>query len=144
VRGAAVCDAAEKAYRLAGSQTDITARKLAEEKLIYDALHDGLTGLPNRSLFMDRLGQALAFQRRRADYRFAVLFLDVDRFKTVNESLGHTQGDVLLVQIAQRLRGVVRPGDTVARLGGDEFALLLGDFTDPEEPVHTAGRLQQW
>src|SRR5439155_1702521 len=85
----------------------------------------------------------LAFQQRRADYRFAVLFLDIDRFKTVNESLGHTQGDVLLVQIAQRLREVVRPGDTVARLGGDEFALLLGDFTDPEEPVHTAGRVQK-
>ena len=143
VRGAAVRDNEGKAYRLAGSQTDITARKRAEEKLLHDALHDALTGLPNRSLFMDRLGQALAFQRRREDYRFAVLFLDVDRFKTVNESLGHTQGDVLLVEVARRLREIARPGDTVARLGGDEFALLLGDFADPEEPVRTAGRLQQ-
>jgi diguanylate cyclase (GGDEF)-like protein/PAS domain S-box-containing protein len=143
VRGAAVRDAAGKAYRLAGSQTDVTARKLAEEKLLHDALHDGLTGLPNRSLFMDRLGQALAFQQRRSDYRFAVLFLDVDRFKTVNESLGHTHGDVLLVQIARRLREMARPGDTVARLGGDEFALLLGDFTDPEEPVRAAESMQE-
>src|SRR5437016_13997884 len=95
VRGAAVRDAAEQAYRLAGSQTDITARKLAEEKLIYDALHDGLTGLPNRSLFMDRLGHGLAFQPRRADCRFAGLFLDVDRFTTVDESLVHTQGRAL-------------------------------------------------
>ncbi|TMA17248.1 MAG: PAS domain S-box protein [Deltaproteobacteria bacterium] len=132
VRGAAVRDADGRAYRLAGSQTDITARKLAEEKLLHDALHDGLTGLPNRSLFMDRLGQALAFQQRRLDYRFAVLFLDLDRFKTVNESLGHTAGDVLLVQVARRLRAIARPGDTVARLGGDEFALLLGDFMDPD------------
>jgi diguanylate cyclase (GGDEF)-like protein/PAS domain S-box-containing protein len=143
VRGAAVRDAAGKAYRVAGSQTDITARKLAEEKLLHDALHDALTGLPNRSLFIDRLGQALAFQRRRADYRFAVLFLDLDRFKTVNESLGHSVGDVLLVQVARRLREMIRPGDTVARLGGDEFALLLGDFADPEEPVRTAGRVQE-
>jgi diguanylate cyclase (GGDEF)-like protein/PAS domain S-box-containing protein len=143
VRGAAVRDAEGRAYRLAGSQTDITARKLAEEKLLHDALHDGLTGLPNRSLFMDRLGQALAFQQRRADYRFAVLYLDLDRFKTVNESLGHTAGDVLLVQVARRLSGIARPGDTVARLGGDEFALLLGDFTDPDEPLRTAGRAQE-
>ena len=143
VRGAAVRDEQGKAYRLAGSQTDITARKLAEEKLLHDALHDGLTGLPNRSLFMDRLGQALAFQQRRADHRFAVLFLDVDRFKTVNESLGHTQGDVLLVQVAKRLRAMARPGDTVARLGGDEFAMLLGDFTDPREPERAAERVQE-
>src|SRR5207248_7899835 len=138
VRGAAVRDVGGKAYRLAGSQTDISERKQAEEKLLHDALHDALTGLPNRSLFMDRLGQAMAFRQRRSDYRFAVLFLDVDRFKTVNESLGHLQGDLLLVQVAKRLAGCVRPGDTVARLGGDEFAVLLEDFPDPDEPLRAA------
>jgi diguanylate cyclase (GGDEF)-like protein/PAS domain S-box-containing protein len=143
VRGAAVRDGSGKAYRLAGSQTDITERKSAEEKLLHDALHDLLTGLPNRSLFMDRLGQAMAFTQRRSDYRFAVLFLDIDRFKTINESLGHMTGDVLLVRVAKRLGGCIRPGDTVARLGGDEFALLLEDFTDPDEPIRTAERIHE-
>ena len=143
VRGAAVRDGSGKAYRLAGSQTDITERKSAEEKLLHDALHDALTGLPNRSLFIDRLGQAMAFQERRSDYRFAVLFIDLDRFKTVNDSLGHMQGDLLLVQVSKRVLGCVKPGDTVARLGGDEFAVLLEDFFDPEEPVRTAQRIQE-
>ena len=143
VRGAAVRDANGKASRLAGSQTDITERKRAEEKLLHDALHDALTGLPNRALFLDRLGQAIAFQQRRVGYRFAVLFLDLDRFKTINDSLGHMHGDVLLVEVAKRVVRCVRPGDTVARLGGDEFAVLLDEFGDPDEPLRTADRIQQ-
>jgi diguanylate cyclase (GGDEF)-like protein/PAS domain S-box-containing protein len=141
VRGAAVRDEAGVAVRVAGSQTDVTARKQSEEKLSHDSLHDALTGLPNRSLFFDRLRQSMAFLQRRQDYRFGVLYLDVDRFKTVNDSLGHTQGDRLLVEVAGRLLGCVSPGDTVARLGGDEFAVLLEDMPDNDEPVRAAIRI---
>jgi diguanylate cyclase (GGDEF)-like protein/PAS domain S-box-containing protein len=140
-RGLAVRDAADNAVRIAGSQTDITQRKRAEERLTYDAFHDALTLLPNRALFMDRLQRAMEAQRRRPDCLYAVLFLDLDRFKVVNDSLGHTVGDRLLVAVAERLRGTIRTGDTVARLGGDEFAILVEELGDVAGAVRTAQRI---
>lgn len=141
-RGLAVRDGTGRAYRLAGSQTDITARKAVEEQLLHDAFHDPLTGLPNRALFMDRLGHAIR-RGRRSDSQSAVLFLDLDRFKVVNDSLGHVRGDQLLVAIARRLEECVRPGDTVARIGGDEFVVLLDEVPSVEESELIAGRIQE-
>jgi diguanylate cyclase (GGDEF)-like protein/PAS domain S-box-containing protein len=141
-RGVVVRDRSGKVTRMAGSQTDITTRKRAEQQLVYDAFHDGLTGLANRALFVDRLGMVLSARRRQADVLFAVLFLDLDRFKNINDSLGHTTGDNLLRGIARRLEKTLRPGDTVARLGGDEFAILLSSVEDVGDAIHVAERLQ--
>lgn len=128
-RGTAVTDRNGKAYRIAGSQTDISARKKAEEQLLHDAFHDALTGLPNRALFIDRLTQAMrsfgVHARRGHPYLYAVLFIDLDRFKVINDSLGHRIGDQLLIAVGRRLVNCLRPSDTVARLGGDEFAIIL-------------------
>ncbi len=142
-RGLAIWDANGQAYRMSGSQLDITDRKIAEEQLSYDAVHDALTSLPNRALLMDRLGQAIARQRRHKDYQFAVLFLDLDRFKVVNDSLGHIVGDQLLIEIARRLQAPQRPGDTVARLGGDEFVILFDEITDLQEVTNLVEHLQK-
>src|SRR5262249_16902236 len=109
---------------------DITERKHAEERLVHEALHDALTGLPNRPLFMDRLNTGLGRAGRQDSYRLAVLFLDLDRFKMVNDSLGHLQGDQLLIQLSRRLERCLRPADTIARLGGDEFTILIEELTD--------------
>jgi diguanylate cyclase (GGDEF)-like protein/PAS domain S-box-containing protein len=144
-RGLAQRDRAYRAVRMAGSLTDVTLRKNAEERLLHDALHDALTQLPNRTLFLDRLGVALARTRRRSDEGdgcSAVLFLDLDRFKHVNDSLGHLSGDRLLVAMARRLQSILRPGDTVARLGGDEFAILV-DVSAMEDSETLAARIHR-
>ena len=143
-RGMAVRDAHGRATRVVGSQTDVTDRKQAEQRLQHDALHDALTGLPNRVLFLDRLDQAIRrAQRAHPTAAAAVLFLDLDRFKLVNDSLGHAVGDQLLIAVARRLESAVRPPDTVARLGGDEFTVLLDGVTDVHEASLVAERVHQ-
>lgn len=141
-RGLAVHDAMGRALRMAGSQTDITERKVS----------DPLTGLPNRLLFIDRLGRLIKHSKRRKDHLFAVLFLDLDGFKMINDSLGHLAGDQLLVGVATRLEKCLRSSDTVARLGetftvarlgGDEFTILLDDLKDPADANRAAERLMK-
>ena len=140
---------------------DITERKRAEEKLDHLSFHDGLTNLPNRALFLDRLQRAITQSRRHTDFRFAVLFIDIDEFKVFNDSLGHVAGDALLIQIAQRLSVCLRGADTIsrprlggatgpfvgestlARPGGDEFTVLLEELHDPSDTVRVAERIQQ-
>jgi len=141
LRALAERDTVGRPRRLTGCLTDITDRKRDEQRLKHDVLHDGLTGLANRALLLDRLEIALAGLRRNTDAHFAVLFLDLDHFKRVNDAYGHNVGDRLLVGLAARLRNFVRPGDTVARLGGDEFAVLLGNVGDVAAAVHVAERL---
>ena len=141
-RGLAVRDGKGRATRMAGSQTDITERKLAEAQLLHDAFHDTLTGLANRTLFLDRMLHCIQLSARRSDFRFAVLFMDLDRFKVVNDSLGHLQGDQLLITVAERLRHCLRAGDTLARLGGDEFTFLFEDITDESVATRMAERIQ--
>ncbi len=142
-RGLAVRAGESKAYRIAGSQTDVTARKLAEEQLLHDAFHDHLTGLANRALFIDRLDSNLKRRSRSPQYLFALLFLDLDRFKIVNDSLGHLAGDLLLKILAKRLEASIRAVDTVARFGGDEFAILLSDLREPADAIIVAERIQK-
>lgn len=118
------------------------SRRMTEASARHQALHDGLTGLPNRALFVDRLAKSLA-RIRRADQRVAVLFLDIDHFKVVNDSLGHSVGDRILVEVADRLRRLVRAGDTVARFGGDEFTVLLDPLGPYDDAVAIAERIRE-
>ncbi|MGH9818758.1 MAG: putative bifunctional diguanylate cyclase/phosphodiesterase, partial [Pyrinomonadaceae bacterium] len=135
--------AAADASNLILQLQDITDKKLAEERLQHDATHDALTGLPNRALFIGKLSEALVKVKKRPDYRVSVLFVDVDRFKYVNDSLGHLIGDQLLVKISERLSEYMRPSDMVARLGGDEFMILVEGNFDLREIVAIAERIQE-
>ncbi|WP_448565587.1 sensor domain-containing phosphodiesterase [Thalassotalea ganghwensis] len=125
-------------------EEEIKQRKDAEAKLKHAASHDSLTGLPNRTIFIDLLNHAIACNERRPDLKFAILFLDLDRFKVVNDSLGHHAGDELLKQVAQGLKSMVRNKDTVARLGGDEFVILIEDLDSDAEAFEIANRITEY
>ena len=129
-----------KPHRLVVTLRDITARKATEEQILFSATHDALTGLPNRTLFDDRLATALK-RAARSQEMLAVLFLDLDRFKVINDTLGHTVGDTLLVALSRRLRATVRADDTVARMGGDEFIFILRGLRSAEDAIRPAQKI---
>ena len=127
-KGLAIRTSDGRATRFAGSQTDVSERKSNEKQMIHDALHDTLTSIPNRTLLLDRIRQSLVRRKRYPKTSFAIIFIDLDRFRLVNESLGHIHGDELLQLISARLKETIPISDTVARLGGDEFSILLQDI----------------
>jgi len=140
-QGHCVYDRDGKLLRIDGIVRDITAQKKAQQQLVHDALHDSLTNLPNRPLFMERVRQAINHSKRNPKYLFAVMFIDLDRFKMINDSLGHIVGDQFLQSIAKLLASCLRGGDTVARLGGDEFTILVNDMKEPNEAMMIAERI---
>ena len=137
-RGLSTSDAAGAPVRITGSLSDITERRNAEERLIHDALHDSLTGLPNRTLLMDRVTQCVRRGERAPTGGCAVLYIDLDRFKLINDSVSHAAGDRLLIELARRMERVLRPGDTLARLGGDEFAVVLEGVSSAAQALGSA------
>jgi len=141
--GRATFTATGKPSRMAGSQSDIHDTKIAAEQLALQAFYDPLTKLPNRALLTDRLAQMVERAKRNSDFLFGILFLDLDRFKFINDNLGHILGDQLLVDIAQRLQSCIRPEDTVARLAGDEFIIVLDGVKGVHELLHAAQRIHQ-
>ncbi|MGB2710169.1 MAG: EAL domain-containing protein [Conexibacter sp.] len=141
-RGRVLVGAHGRAEKLLGTAQDVTERRLAEQKLEHQALHDPLTDLPNRALFLDRLEHAIT-RSRRPDSSLAVYFCDVDDFKNINDSLGHETGDELLVALPPRLRQALRAGDTVARFGGDEFVILCEDLDSEAEAIRIAERIAE-
>jgi diguanylate cyclase (GGDEF)-like protein len=143
LRGEAERDALGHAERMAGTVLDVTEWQRREDELVHGAFRDSLTALPNRSLFMNRLAHAFARSRRSAHHRFALLFLDLDSFKLINDSLGHRVGDLLLADVARRLALCTRPADTLARLGGDEFVVLLENVESAEDGERCADRMQE-
>ena len=143
IRGMVIRNPAGECYRMAGSLTDITTQKEIEEKLFFDAFHDDLTKLPNRALFLDRLMHAIERLKRFPKSGFAVLFFDLDRFKLINDSLGHAYGDQFLTKVADTLQMSLRACDSAARLSGDEFAILLEDIQAISDAVQIAERIQQ-
>lgn len=138
-----VRDDVGRATRVLGGTVDVSAQRRTEERLVHNAFHDPLTGLPNRELFLDRLDRALAqYRESRGGHALGVLFMDVDRFKVVNDSLGHAVGDEMLVALSTRLKRHLRNGDTAARFGGDEFTMLLDKLDETADALRIAERIQ--
>ncbi len=141
-RGILVEDDAGRVYRITGAQTDITQSRLAEDKLRYEALHDTLTGLPNRTFFLEELEKSLKMSKQNQDYWFGVLYLDIDRFNAINDSLGNLAGDQLLIDFANRIKDCISIQHKFARLGADEFVILIKNIKDINEATQIADRIQ--